>query len=149
VMRKYWRNPKATDDSFADGWFKTGDLAYQDLEGFYWVVGRCKDMIISGGENIYPAEIEALINEHSSVAECAVVGFPDERWGEVPVLVVVLEANVDVSVLDLLMHAQLTDRLAKFKWPKKVQAVQSFPKTALGKVRKEDLRELLLQNFIF
>jgi fatty-acyl-CoA synthase len=144
VMREYWRNARATKESFVNGWFKTGDLAYQDNDGFYWVVGRSKDMIISGGENIYPAEIETLINEHLAVAECAVLGLPDERWGEVPVLVVVLKAGVDESVLASLLSAQLTDRLAKFKWPKKVLAVHSFPKTALGKVRKDDLRELLL-----
>jgi fatty-acyl-CoA synthase len=139
VMRQYWRNPQATSDSFADGWFKTGDLAYQDSDGFYWVVGRSKDMIISGGENIYPAEIEALIAEHEAVLECAVVGFPDEQWGEVPVLVVVMAGGTKKDVLDTLLHVQLHSRLAKFKWPKRVQLVESMPKTALGKVRKDEL----------
>jgi fatty-acyl-CoA synthase len=144
VMRLYWRNPVATEESFVDGWFKTGDLAYQDADGFYWVVGRSKDMIISGGENIYPAEIEALINEHVDVLESAVVGLPDERWGEVPVLAVLLAQGANENILDTLLHTQLTDRLAKFKWPKKVQAVDGFPKTALGKIRKDELRKVLL-----
>jgi fatty-acyl-CoA synthase len=144
VMRIYWRNPVATTESFVDGWFKTGDLAYQDVDGFYWVVGRSKDLIISGGENIYPAEIEALISEHIDVVECAVVGVSDERWGEVPVLAVLLTPNAKPNTLDTLLHTQLTDRLAKFKWPKKVQAVDNFPKTALGKIRKDELRKVLV-----
>ncbi len=143
VMRLYWRNEQATKESFVNGWFKTGDIAYQDSEGFYWVVGRCKDMIISGGENIYPAEIEALILEHEEVQECAVIGIPDERWGEVPVLVVVMVAGSSLGVIDSLLQTQLTERLAKFKWPKRVQAVDSFPKTALGKIRKDELRKIL------
>jgi fatty-acyl-CoA synthase len=144
VMRLYWRNPVATEESFIDGWFKTGDLAYQDNDGFYWVVGRSKDMIISGGENIYPAEVEALINEHVDVVECAIVGVADDRWGEVPVLAVLLAPDATPSTLDTLLQTQLTDRLAKFKWPKKVQAVDGFPKTALGKIRKDELRKVLL-----
>jgi fatty-acyl-CoA synthase len=144
VMRQYWRNPQATSESFVDGWFKTGDLAYQDSDGFYWVVGRSKDMIVSGGENIYPAEIEALITEHEAVVECAVVGLPDEQWGEVPVLVVVLSEDAKKEDLDALLQSQLANRLAKFKWPKKVQAVESFSKTALGKVRKDELVKALL-----
>jgi fatty-acyl-CoA synthase len=144
VMRLYWRNELATNESFVDGWFKTGDLAYQDSEGFYWVVGRSKDMIISGGENIYPAEIEALIMEHEAVEECAVIGLPDERWGEIPVLVVVLVAGAAQGVLGSLLQNQLTERLAKFKWPKQVQVVDKLPKTALGKIRKDELRKSLI-----
>jgi fatty-acyl-CoA synthase len=148
VMRAYWRNAEATESSFVDGWFKTGDIAYQDSDGFYWVVGRSKDLIISGGENIYPAEIEALINEHAAVIESAVVGMADERWGEVPVLAIVISTDVkneaiDSDFLDGIVTKQLLNRLAKFKWPKRVIAVQGFPKTALGKVRKEDLKILL------
>jgi fatty-acyl-CoA synthase len=144
VMRRYWRNPECTRESFSDDWFKTGDLAYQDPDGFYWVVGRCKDMIISGGENIYPAEIEMLIAEHKDVVECAVVGLADERWGEVPVLVVVLVDGADTAMLTSLLEMQLTGRLAKFKWPKQVHSVKSFTKTALGKIRKDELKKALL-----
>jgi fatty-acyl-CoA synthase len=144
VMRQYWRNPQETAESFADGWFKTGDLAYQDEDGFYWVVGRSKDLIISGGENIYPAEIEALIAEHGAVVECAVVGLPDEQWGEVPVLVVVLAQGANHELLGSLIQTQLTNRLAKFKWPKSVRVVDGFSKTALGKVRKDELVRTLL-----
>jgi fatty-acyl-CoA synthase len=144
LMRIYWRSPQVTSEAFVDGWFKTGDLAYQDSDGFYWVVGRCKDLIISGGENIYPAEIEALITEHEAVVECAVVGIPDEQWGEVPVLVVVLVPNTETDILDTLLQSQLSNRLAKFKWPKRAQAVESMPKTALGKIRKDALVKALL-----
>jgi fatty-acyl-CoA synthase len=146
VMRGYWRNALATRECFDNGWYKTGDLAYQDTEGFFWVVGRSKEMIISGGENIYPAEIESLFDNHTTIAECAVVGLPDERWGEVPVLAVVFKDPnwVDATrSTDLLMSDQLTGRLAKFKWPKRCIAVDSLPKTALGKVRKDLLREQL------
>jgi fatty-acyl-CoA synthase len=144
VMRLYWRNSEATRESFSDDWFKTGDLAYQDADGFYWVVGRCKDMIISGGENIYPAEIEMLIAEHKDVVECAVVGLADERWGEVPVLVVILADGADTAILASLLEMQLSGRLAKFKWPKQVHSVKNFTKTALGKIRKDELKKALL-----
>jgi fatty-acyl-CoA synthase len=144
VMRAYWNNSKATDDAFQDGWFKTGDLAYQDADGYYWVVGRCKDMIISGGENIYPAEIEALILNHPAIADCAVVGIADNRWGEIPVLVVTLNALADPAVLTTLIEQQLMNKLARYKWPKKVIHLQALPKTALGKVKKSELRLSLL-----
>jgi fatty-acyl-CoA synthase len=146
VMRGYWRNALATQECFDNGWYKTGDLAYQDTDGFFWVVGRSKEMIISGGENIYPAEIESLFENHATIAECAVVGLPDERWGEVPVLAVVFKdtesANTALAT-DSLIADQLTGKLAKFKWPKRWIAVDSLPKTALGKVRKDLLQEQL------
>jgi fatty-acyl-CoA synthase len=144
VMRAYWNNPEATQQAFEDGWFKTGDLAYQDADGYYWVVGRSKDMIISGGENIYPAEIEALILNHPAVAECAVIGMADSRWGEVPVLVVVLKAEPqhqpEPALLATLIQQQLENKLARYKWPKQVIQVFTLPKTALGKVKKDQLR---------
>ena len=148
VMRCYWNNPQATQESFDGAWFKTGDLAYADSDGYYWVVGRSKDMIIAGGENIYPAQIEALIQEHSDVAECAVIGLPDERWGEVPVLAVVLKekgASSNASPLqDTHWLAQILDgKLAKFKWPRKIYRFSELPKTALGKVKKDALLELI------
>jgi fatty-acyl-CoA synthase len=144
VMRAYWNNPQATDDAFENGWFKTGDLAYKDADGYYWVVGRCKDMIISGGENIYPAEIEALILNHPAIADCAVVGLADTHWGEIPVLVVALHAFADPAILTTLIEQQLMDKLARYKWPKKVIHLNALPKTALGKVKKDELRLALM-----
>jgi fatty-acyl-CoA synthase len=135
VMRGYHRMPRHPD--FVDGWFHSGDLARRDAQGRYEVVGRSKDMIISGGENIYPAEIENLVIGVPGVAECAVVGLPDARWGETPVLAVVTQAG---SSLDLqTVRAAYETRLARFKHPSRVVLVPGLPKTALGKVQKNEL----------
>ena len=141
VMQGYWRDPH--NAAFEDGWFKTGDLARQDEEGFYWVVGRSKDMIISGGENIYPAEIEHVLAECDDIVETAVVGVPDERWGEVAVAVIVKRPS---SALDEAAVLRLFEgQLARFKHPRQVVFVEALPKSALGKVQKAELqRELAL-----
>ena len=135
VMYAYWAD---TDNpAFADGWFHTGDLARCDEAGFYEVVGRSKDMIISGGENIYPAEIENLLGDCPEILEAAVVGQPDTRWGEVVVAVVVRKPG---SVLDAAGVSQLFEgRLARFKHPKRIVFCEALPKTALGKVQKAGL----------
>jgi len=139
VMQRYWRQPPGT--GFEDGWFKTGDLARQDEDGVYWVVGRCKDMIISGGENIYPAEIENVLAECADIAEAAVVGVPDERWGEVVVAAIVRKPD---SALDAVAVTHLlAGRLARFKQPRRVVFLESLPKNALGKVQKPALKEVL------
>jgi fatty-acyl-CoA synthase len=140
VMRGYHRDP--ANPSFRDGWFHSGDLARRGLDGFFEVVGRSKDMIISGGENIYPAEIENLVAELPEVAECVVVGLPDERWGEVPVLVVVAAAGRAPD--ERRIRDALAGRLARFKHPRDVIVVDDLPRTALGKVRKDALARRLL-----
>jgi fatty-acyl-CoA synthase len=132
VMRGYHREP--THPDFVNGWFHSGDLACQTPDGRYTVVGRLKDMIISGGENIYPAEIENLIAALPGVAECAVVGMPDARWGEVPVLAVVEEAGCRLG--DAELHEALAEQLARFKHPHRIVRMSALPKTALGKVVK-------------
>ncbi|MES2715615.1 MAG: AMP-binding protein [Pseudomonadota bacterium] len=139
LMRGYHRLPAGT--GFVDGWFATGDLACADGAGHVTVVGRSKDMLISGGENIYPAEIENIAATWPGVAEAAVVGLPDVRWGEVPVLVLVPQpgAEIDVDALQL----QLQQRLARFKQPRAILQMDSVPRTALGKVQKAALRALL------
>lgn len=142
VCAGYWRNPDATREAIdAEGWLHTGDLARRDGEGFYTVVGRRKDMYISGGVNIYPPEIEALLLEHPAVADCAVVGVPHERWGEVGAAFVVLApgASADADALS----AHLEGRLARFKRPHRFHLVEALPRTAYGKVQKQRLRELL------
>jgi fatty-acyl-CoA synthase len=133
--RGYHRRPH--DDAFAEGWFRTGDLARVDGDGFYEIVGRAKELIISGGENIHPAEIEHLVAERPEVAECAVVGVADARWGEVPVLAVVLRSGavLDEAALQALFDA----RLARFKHPRRVVVVDALPRTALGKVQRAQL----------
>ena len=140
VMRGYHRDP--ANPSFRDGWFHSGDLARRGPDGFFEVVGRSKDMIISGGENIYPAEIENLVAELPEVAECVVVGLPDERWGEVPVLVVVAAAGRAPD--ERRIRDALAGRLARFKHPREVVVLDDLPRTALGKVRKDALARRLL-----
>ena len=128
----------------SNGYFRTGDLAKQDDDGFFFIVGRKKDMYISGGENIYPVEIEQLLYQHPSVAACAVVGIPDARWGEVGHAFIVLRAGKSASGDELL--ERLRGQLAKFKVPKAITFVESLPMTPAGKVRKHELRASLLEN---
>ncbi len=135
VMLAYWNDPD--NPAFQGGWFKSGDLAWRDEGGFYWVVGRSRDMIISGGENIYPAELENLLADCPDIAEAAVIGQPDERWGEVAVAVVVKKPGALLEVPDVM---QLFDgKLARFKHPRRVLFAAALPKTALGKVQKAEL----------
>jgi fatty-acyl-CoA synthase len=137
VFPGYWRNPEATAAVFRDGWLLTGDVAEVDDEGCYRIKGRVKDMYISGGENVYPPEVESVLFEHPSVADVAVVGVPDERWGEVGVAFVVSSAAV--SEEDLLGYCR--ERLAHYKIPKRVRFVDALPMSAMNKVLKEELRE--------
>jgi fatty-acyl-CoA synthase len=139
VVAHYWPDLPACD---AEGFFHSGDLALQSPDGSYTVVGRAKDMVISGGENIYPAEIENLLVQHPLVAECAVVGQDDARWGEVVVAVVVLRDPAQQEWMPAL-QAFLDGRLARYKWPRRWQRVDALPKTALGKVQKPELKALL------
>jgi fatty-acyl-CoA synthase len=139
LMRGYHREPAQA--GFVDGWFATGDLARLLPDGQCEVVGRAKDMIISGGENIYPAEIENLVAGWPGIAEAAVVGVPDERWGEVPVLVLVASPGCTIDLAALAAHFDA--HLARFKHPRRVEVLAELPKTALGKVRKADLARSL------
>ena len=135
VFPGYWRNPEATADAFtADGWLRTGDVAACDDDGFYRIRGRLKDMYISGGENVYPAEVEAVLHEHPHVVDAAVVGVADEQWGETGVAFVVADG---VSEEELV--AWCGTRLAKFKVPQSVRFVGEIPRNGLGKIQKQDL----------
>jgi fatty-acyl-CoA synthase len=135
VMQQYWRD--AVNPAFQHGWFHTGDLAHQDAQGFYTVVGRSKDMIISGGENIYPAELENILANCPHIADCAVVGQSDARWGEVAVAVIVRQPHAVLTEQDVM---QLFDgQLARFKHPRRIVFTHSLPKTATGKVQKPQL----------
>jgi len=141
LMSGYWNAPQATAAVLTDGWFHTGDMGHLDAEGFLYVDGRRKEMIISGGENIYPAEIENVLTESPDIAEASVVGWPDRRWGEIAVAVVAPRPGRrldEVAVLGL-----LEGRIARFKHPKRVLFVDALPKTALGKVRREEVRRLV------
>jgi fatty-acyl-CoA synthase len=140
VFPGYWRNAEATNAAFTpDGLLRTGDVAEMDGEGFYRIKGRLKEMYISGGENVYPAEVEAVLHEHPDVSDAAVVGVPDERWGEVGAAYVVADR---VSVDELLAWCEA--RLARFKVPKSIDLVDEIPRNGMGKVQKQELgkREL-------
>jgi fatty-acyl-CoA synthase len=139
VFAGYWRDPEATRASMKDGWLRTGDVAERDAEGFYRIRDRLKDMYISGGENVYPAEIEAALHEHLAVADAAVIGVPDERWGEVGVAIVVLRPGATADERDLLAHCRT--RLAAFKVPHAVRFAGKLPRSAAGKLLKRELRE--------
>jgi len=136
VFPGYWRNPDATAETIRDGWLHTGDLVERDPEGYYRVRGRLKELVISGGENVYPAEVEAVLHEHPAVADAAVVGVPDERWGEACAAFVVLtdEATEDA------LRAFCADRLARFKVPKSFHLVNELPRNSMGKIQKSELR---------
>ncbi|MER5346216.1 o-succinylbenzoate--CoA ligase [Streptomyces mirabilis] len=138
VMPGYWGLPDETAAVFADGWFRSGDAARVDEDGYVFIVDRIKDMIISGGENIYPAEIEDLLLGHPGIVECAVIGVADDKWGEVPRAVVVPREGVELDPDEVL--ASLAGRLAKYKIPKSVVVVDELPRTASGKLLKARVR---------
>ena len=132
VMQGYHGKPEATAEAFAGGWFHSGDLVREDEEGFIYVVDRLKDMLISGGENVYPAEVERTLVEHPAVAEVAVVGVPHPRWVETPLAVVVAEPGAEVDGDELI--ALCRERLAGYKKPSAVVFVDELPRNAAGKV---------------
>ena len=143
VMSGYWDDPQASARALAGGWFHSGDLGHLDEEGFLTIDGRLKDLIISGGENVSPAEVEAVLLDCPDIAEASVVGRFDARWGEVVVAVVVPAPGATLAHERVL--ALFEGRLARFKHPKDVFVVHTLPRTAIGKVRKDDVRQLVAQ----
>jgi acyl-CoA synthetase (AMP-forming)/AMP-acid ligase II len=139
VMRGYWNRPEATAEVMDGDWFRSGDVAVVDGDGYVTIVDRMKDVIISGGENIYPAEVEDVIYGHPDVAECAVIGVPHERWGEVGRAIVVRRAGTALDEEALLEH--LDGRLARFKLPRSVVFTEALPRSGAGKVLKAELRK--------
>jgi len=139
-MIEYYKDPQQTKDVFtADGWLKTGDIGYLDEDGFLFLVDRSKDMIISGGENVYPTEIEDALYTHEAVNECAVFGIPDDHWGELPAAHVVLEAGKTITEEELIDYCAAA--IARHKRPRLVKFVDSLPKTAVGKIQKNAIKE--------
>jgi fatty-acyl-CoA synthase len=134
----YWNNPEATSAAFSGSWFKTGDAGRRDEDGFYHLVDRWKDMYISGGENVYPAEVESVILSVDAVADAAVIGVPDQRWGEVGCAYVVLREAATVEAEQILAHC--SRRLARYKQPALIRFVEDIPRTASGKIKKDILR---------
>jgi fatty-acyl-CoA synthase len=142
VCSGYWRNPEATVEAIVDGWFHTGDMAHMDADGFFYIDGRYKDMIKSGGENIYAAEVESVVRDHAAVKDAALIGKPDTKWGEVGLMIVVLEDGVQVSGSELKEHCQ--GKIAKYKVPKEFVFADELPYSAYGKVEKLKLKEKYL-----
>ena len=138
IMTGYWNRPEATADTIIDGWLHTGDVATMDADGFVTIVDRTKDMLISGGENVYPAEIENVLLGHPAIADAAVIGVPSAKWGESP-LAVVVRSDDDVTAEEVMAHTR--GKLAPFKTVKKVEFVTEIPRNPSGKILKRELRE--------
>jgi fatty-acyl-CoA synthase len=141
-MKGYWNNPEATAAAIDnEGWFHTGDLGYLDEDGFLYIVDRVKDMVLSGGENVYPAEVEGVLFQHPSIADVAVVGVPDQRWGEAVAAVAVLRENTSLTLEDLREVAGRS--LARYKLPTRLEVIDVLPRNPAGKVLKFELRARL------
>jgi len=139
IMLGYWNMPEETAKSIVDGgWFRSGDAGYFDADGYLYIYDRVKDMIVSGGENIYPAEVENVLMAHPAIADVAVIGVPDEKWGEVPKAIVVRKKDVAVTEDEIIAFAKVS--LASFKCPKSVDWIEALPRNPSGKILKKDLR---------
>jgi long-chain acyl-CoA synthetase len=138
VMLGYWNRPEATDEAIVDGWFRTGDAGYLDADGYLYIHDRIKDMIVSGGENVYPAEVENALMAHPAIADVAVIGVPDDRWGEVPKAIIVPADGVEPDPAEIIAFAR--ERLAGFKVPKSIDVAETLPRNPSGKILKTDLR---------
>jgi long-chain acyl-CoA synthetase len=139
IMKGYWNMPEETAKSInAEGWFRSGDAGYVDADGYVYIHDRVKDMIVSGGENVYPAEVENVLMGHPAIADCAVIGVPHDRWGETAKAVIVKKAGVEVTEQEIIDYAR--ERLAKFKCPTSVDWVDALPRNPTGKILKKDLR---------
>ncbi len=144
VMRNYWNAPDQNAQVLKGGWYHSGDVGHFDSDGYLHVVARKNDMIISGGENIYPAEIEAVLEECPAIAEASVIGRPDERWGEAVVAAVALKPGAAMSEAEVL--AFLAGRIARYKQPREVRFVAALPRSAIGKVKKQELRDSIFSS---
>jgi fatty-acyl-CoA synthase len=139
VMKGYWNKPEATAAAIRDGWFYTGDAGFFDADGFLYIHDRVKDMIVSGGENIYPAEVENAVFGHAAVADVAVIGVPDDKWGEAVKAIVVLKPGATASAADVIAFART--RIAGYKVPKSVDFIAALPRNPSGKILRRELRE--------
>ncbi|CAN0283786.1 unnamed protein product, partial [Phaeothamnion confervicola] len=139
VMKGYWNMPEETAKSITDdGWFRSGDAGYLDADGFLYIHDRVKDMIVSGGENVYPAEVENVLMAHPGIADVAVIGVPHEKWGETAKAVVVKAAGSEVSEEEIIAYSR--EHLARFKCPTSVDWIDALPRNPSGKILKKDLR---------
>jgi acyl-CoA synthetase (AMP-forming)/AMP-acid ligase II len=139
VSPGYWNRPEETAQAFHKGWLKTGDLAVVDQEGYINIVDRKKDMIVTGGENVFSNEVEYVLYEHPAVLECAIIGVPDEKWGEAVRGVIVRRPGADVTEEELI--AFVKERIAHYKAPKRIEFLEELPKTGSGKIMKREIRD--------
>jgi acyl-CoA synthetase (AMP-forming)/AMP-acid ligase II len=138
ILKSYWRNPKATEEVKAGGWYHTGDAAYLDDEGFLFIKDRVKDMIITGGENVFPAEVENAVHSHEDIIDVAVIGIPDEQWGEAIKACVVLRPGAELSEDEIIAYART--QIAGFKAPKSIDFIPELPRNPSGKILRRELR---------
>ncbi len=138
-MRGYWNKPDATSAAIRDGWMSTGDAAYMDEDGYVFIYDRVKDMIVTGGENVYPAEVENALFGHPAIEDAAVIGVPDDAWGEAVKAIVVLKPGAAQDAADIIAWARA--RIANFKTPKSVDFVDLIPRNLSGKILRRELRE--------
>ena len=139
VMKGYWNKPEATAETIRDGWLRTGDAAYKDADGYFFIYDRVKDMIVTGGENVYPAEVENAIFGHPDVADVAVIGVPDEKWGEAVKAVIVAKPGCTIDPAAIIAHAR--ERIANYKVPKTIDVVETIPRNPSGKILRRELRK--------
>jgi acyl-CoA synthetase (AMP-forming)/AMP-acid ligase II len=142
VTPGYWRKPRETETAFVKGWFRTGDLGKKDEDGYYYITDRLKHIIISGGENISPKEIESVINSHPKVLESCVIGIPDEKWGEKVLAAMILKPGVTLTIKEIQDHCK--HHLLDWKCPKDIFFLEELPRNKMGKVMKEEVSKLIL-----
>ena len=141
VMREYWNKPPEAGPTFDEkGWYHSGDLVRLDEEGYMYIVSRIKDMIISGGENIYPAEVEQVLYTHPKIKEAAVIGVPDKKWGEAVKAIVVLQPGEEMTQEEVIEHCK--QNIASYKKPKSVEFMEELPRLASGKIAKVELKQM-------
>lgn len=146
MMQEYYQRPEATAEALAYGWYHTGDMGEIDEDGYLWIRDRLKHMIVSGAENVYPREVEDCLMEHPGVLEAAVVGKPDEKWGEIVVAFVVPQPGRDVTAEELDSFLLEGDKLARYKRPREYHFVEQLPKTSSGKLQKFVLEQQLKEQ---
>jgi fatty-acyl-CoA synthase len=137
MMKEYWQDPVKTEETIKNGYLHTGDMAWMDEDGFFFLAGRAGDVYISGGENVYPAEIEKHLKTHPDIQDVAVRGEPHDTWGECGHAFIIARQGACLTETDVREHCD--GALARFKWPARISFCQSFPRTSLGKVRKAEL----------
>jgi acyl-CoA synthetase (AMP-forming)/AMP-acid ligase II len=145
VTKGYWKLPEETAKSIKDGWLYTGDMAVMDEEGYVTIVDRKKDMILTGGENVYSTEIENVLYTHPAILECAVIGVPDAKWGEAVKGIVVLKTGQNATEQEIIQFCK--EKMAHYKAPKSIDFVDALPRTGSGKIHKKGLRDLYWANY--